>query len=125
MSDNKWSDDIWKEKFYATLEKATAPISWIDSYQAKHSIESDRYTAQYITNITVSSKFGQDIDKYLHKTYPEYNHRTEVVIIADTRMRTVEYVYGENLCIPSDNEIGPYGVLPEIKSSYKIGRAHV
>lgn len=68
------------------------PSSWY--VQQELNLRPDNlYSTQYITNITVSSKFGHDIDAYLRKTYLEYNHRTEVVIIAGANRRNVQYTY--------------------------------
>lgn len=49
----------------------------------------DRYMA--CCNKTVFSKWGAAIDSYLRATYGDYNCNTEVVIIADSKVRIVQY----------------------------------
>lgn len=56
----------------------------------------DRHMTQHVCNISVSDKFGIDVDNYLNKTNPEYNNLTRVVIIADTDRQSMQYTYFES-----------------------------
>lgn len=89
------------------------PSSWYVQQAVRRNQEYSNFTPQHIHNITVNAKFGGEIDHYLHKTYPQYNHHTDVVIIADCRMRSLEYLISNH-----NNLHSPYVDHTNIKSGH-------
>lgn len=76
-----YTDEERLELISKAVERHSYKTQWESSLPKYHTF----------CNRTVFVRFGEAVDTYLYATYNNYNPHTEVVIVADSKMRTVEY----------------------------------